>query len=106
MSSCTDLLRLNESRLFKNLKGSLSSNIKETRNILEIRDNVLFVWNAEKSHVLTFNIATVRDELDENSPYQVSATQVITNRPLVLVEEFVECKHKNGMERVVFCNLT
>lgn len=70
MSSCTDLLRLNESRLFKDLKRSLPSNVKETRNILEIRDNVLFVWNAEKSRVLTFN--TARGELDEDSPYQAS----------------------------------
>ncbi|XP_067208028.1 nuclear pore complex protein Nup88 [Linepithema humile] len=70
MSSCTDLLRLNESRVFKDLKASLSSSIKETRNILEIRDNVLFVWNTDKSRVLTFNIATARGELDEDSPYQ------------------------------------
>ncbi|XP_077279874.1 nuclear pore complex protein Nup88 [Temnothorax americanus] len=70
MSSCTDLLRLNEKELFKDIKASLSSSAKETRNILEIRDNVLYVWNADKCCVLTLNVAATRGKLGEDVPYQ------------------------------------
>ncbi|XP_011695209.1 PREDICTED: nuclear pore complex protein Nup88 isoform X1 [Wasmannia auropunctata] len=70
MSSCTDLLRLNEKGLFKDVKVSLSRSAKETRNILEIRDNVLYVWNADKCCVLTLNVAATRGKLDEDIPYQ------------------------------------
>ncbi|KAL6267773.1 hypothetical protein P5V15_000842 [Pogonomyrmex californicus] len=69
--SCTDLLRLNEKRLFKDIKASLSAGTKETRNVLEIRDNVLYVWNADKCCVLTFNVAAIRGKIDEDIPYQV-----------------------------------
>ncbi|XP_071574996.1 nuclear pore complex protein Nup88 [Temnothorax nylanderi] len=70
MSSCTDLLCLNEKGLFKDIKASLSSGAKETRNILEIRDNVLYVWNADKCCVLTLNVAATRGKLGEDIPYQ------------------------------------
>ncbi|XP_024872573.1 nuclear pore complex protein Nup88 [Temnothorax curvispinosus] len=70
MSSCTDLLRLNEKGLFKDIKASLSSGAKETRNILEIRDNVLYVWNADRCCVLTLNVAATRGKLGEDIPYQ------------------------------------
>ncbi|XP_018374219.1 PREDICTED: nuclear pore complex protein Nup88 [Trachymyrmex cornetzi] len=70
MSSCTDLLRLNEKGLFKDIKASLSSGAKETRNILEIRDNVLYVWNADKCCVLTLNVAATRGKIGEDVPYQ------------------------------------
>lgn len=49
---------------------SLSRGAKETRNILEIRDNVLYVWNADKCCVLTLNVAATRGKLDEDIPYQ------------------------------------
>lgn len=70
MSSCTDLLQLNEKRLFKDIRASLSCSAKETRNVLEIRDNVLYVWNADKCCVLTFNVAATRGKLGEDVPYQ------------------------------------
>lgn len=73
-TSCTDLLRLNEKRLFKDIRRSLSSGTKETRNVLEIRDNVLYVWNADKCCVLTLNVAAARGKLGEDLPYQVSDT--------------------------------
>ncbi|EZA58852.1 Nuclear pore complex protein Nup88 [Ooceraea biroi] len=71
MSSCTDLLLLNEKRLFKDIRASLSGGAKETRNVLEIRDNVLYVWNADKCCVLTLNVAAARGKLGEDVPYQL-----------------------------------
>ncbi|XP_012345502.1 nuclear pore complex protein Nup88-like [Apis florea] len=62
MSLYTDPLCLNKHRLFLELKNSLSGNIKDTRNILEIRDNVLYVWNANDSCVMTLNVAASREK--------------------------------------------
>nr|XP_034171113.1 nuclear pore complex protein Nup88 [Osmia lignaria] len=70
MNSCTDPLRLNESRLFQELKNNLSKHIKDTRNILEIRDNVLYVWNAKDFCVMTLNVAATRAKSGEDVPYQ------------------------------------
>ncbi|XP_050445936.1 nuclear pore complex protein Nup88 [Cataglyphis hispanica] len=70
MSSCTDLLRLNEKRLFKDIRASLPCGAKETRNVLEVRDNVLYAWNAKNHCVHTFNVAATRGKLDEDVPYQ------------------------------------
>jgi hypothetical protein len=72
MSSCTDLLRLNEKPIFKDIRANLSSGTKETRNVLEIRDNVLYVWNADRCCVLTLNIAAARGKLGEDVPHQVN----------------------------------
>lgn len=76
MTSCTDKYNLNEKRLFKDVKASLAcgaAGVKETRNVLEIRENVLYVChqNADECRVLTFNVAAVRDKPDEDVPYQV-----------------------------------
>lgn len=71
MSSCTDPLHLNDKRLFKELKRSLSGNAKETQNILEIRDDVLYVWNADKCCVQTLNVGATRGKFDEDVTYQV-----------------------------------
>ncbi|XP_076640324.1 nuclear pore complex protein Nup88 isoform X1 [Colletes latitarsis] len=70
MSMYTDPLRLNEHRLFQELKHSLPSNIKDTRNILEIRDNVLYVWNAKDFCVVTLNVAATYGKIGEDVPYQ------------------------------------
>ncbi|XP_014468354.1 PREDICTED: nuclear pore complex protein Nup88 [Dinoponera quadriceps] len=70
MSSCTDLLRLNDYRLFRDVKPSLPKGVKETRNILEIRDNVLYAWNADKRCVLMLNLAATRGEPGEDVLYQ------------------------------------
>ncbi|KAG7196705.1 hypothetical protein KM043_016035 [Ampulex compressa] len=73
MSSCTDPLHFNEKLVFKELKETLSRKqdiTKETQNILEIRDNVLYVWNAEKCCILTLNVAATRGKLGEDVGYQ------------------------------------
>ncbi|XP_051154402.1 nuclear pore complex protein Nup88 isoform X1 [Leptopilina boulardi] len=70
MSSCTDLLHLNDKRLFQELKKSLPKGAKETRNIIEIRDDILYVWNADTCCILTLDIAATREKLHEDVPYQ------------------------------------
>lgn len=79
MSLYTDPLCLNKHHLFQELKNGLSGNIKDTRNILEIRDNVLYVWNANDSCVMTLNVAASRGKEDEDVLYQVSQQRSIHN---------------------------
>lgn len=75
MNSYTDPLRLNEERLFVDLMESLPKNIKDTKNILEIRDNMLYVWNPKEFCVMALNVATARGKKDV--PYQVSQQHLI-----------------------------
>ncbi|KAK0089932.1 hypothetical protein PV325_004684 [Microctonus aethiopoides] len=70
MQSCTDPLRLNDHNLFKELKCGLSKSEKDTRNILEIRDDILYVWNPENFCILTLNIAATRGKPAQSVPYQ------------------------------------
>lgn len=72
MNSCTDLLELNTHKLFKELKSSFSKSEKESRNILEVRDDILYVWNADKCCVFTLNVAAIRSQRSTDIPYQVS----------------------------------
>ena len=76
MSSYTDPLHLNEERLFLDLMDSLPKDIKDTRNVLEIRDNVLYVWNAKEYCVMTLNVTATRGE-NKDVPYQVSQQYLI-----------------------------
>ncbi|XP_031828609.1 nuclear pore complex protein Nup88 [Nomia melanderi] len=70
MSAYTDPLHLNERTLFRELKNNLAKNIKDTRNILEIRDNVLYVWDAKEFCVVTLNVAVTCGKNDEDVGYQ------------------------------------
>lgn len=102
MSSCTDLLRLNDKRLFQDIKASLSSGAKETRNVLEIRDNVLYVWDADKCCVRTLNVSAARGKLGEDVPYQVSTVSTIAYLRLWssnVDDIFVEHKYESGIEQ-------
>lgn len=73
MTSCTDPLGLNDHKLFKELCSSLPKDLgKNTRNILEIRENILYVWHAEKSCILTLDVNATRNNT-EDAVYQVSS---------------------------------
>ncbi|XP_058806614.1 nuclear pore complex protein Nup88 [Phymastichus coffea] len=69
MTSCTDPLGLNEKKLFQDFKNNLPKLTKETTNILKIRDDILYLWHAEKCCILTLDIAAVRAK-KEDVPYQ------------------------------------
>lgn len=71
MDSCTDTLCLNDNRLFKKLKASLPSDGKETQNIIEIRDDILYAWNADESCILTLNVGAMRGNIGGDVSYQV-----------------------------------
>ncbi|KAI4481735.1 hypothetical protein M0804_009256 [Polistes exclamans] len=54
----------------RELKRNLSGNTNETHNILEIRDDVLYVWNADKCCIQTLNVGATRGKFDEDITYQ------------------------------------
>ena len=71
MSSCTDPLGLNDTKLFKDLKACLPKITNNTKNIIEIRDDILYVWNADTCCILTLNVTAVRGR-KKDVAYQVS----------------------------------
>lgn len=52
---------------------------KETRNIIEIRDDILYVWNADTYSILILDIAATREKTNEDIPYQVNYCFIIYN---------------------------
>lgn len=95
MSLYTDPLCLNKHNLFLELKNGLSGNIKDTRNILEIRDNVLYVWNANDSCVMTLNVAASREK-DGDVLYQVSQQRSIHNQIIRFIDNLIGGEKKNN----------
>lgn len=88
MNSYTDPLRLNEERLFVDLVESLPKNIKDTRNILEIRDNMLYVWNPKEFCVMALNVAAARGK--NYVPYQVSQQHLIQRQIAWFLQKWIE----------------
>nr|CAD7423493.1 unnamed protein product [Timema monikensis] len=58
MEISTDHLGLSEHNLFHNLSKQVSQLSPKTRNVLECKADVLFVWSFEESCLLTLNIKT------------------------------------------------
>lgn len=71
MDSCTDTLRLNDKKFFKVIKDSVPKDGKETQNIFEIRDDILYAWNANESCILTLNLGATRGKTGDDVIYQV-----------------------------------
>lgn len=69
MASCTDRLKLNDHELFKLLKNDMPKSDKETRNIIEIRDDILYAWNTDKCCLF---VLILGDNFNPSAPYQVS----------------------------------
>lgn len=72
MSSTTDYLRLNEQKIFRNIRESLPKGIVKTQNLLTVRDDVLFVWNCQDSCILTLNVKAAKSREGDSVSYQVS----------------------------------
>ncbi|XP_046589711.1 nuclear pore complex protein Nup88 [Neodiprion lecontei] len=78
MESSTDTLRLNDTKLFKVIKETVPGDGTETLNIIEIRDNVLYVWNSNDSCILTLNVGAARGKTGDEIVYQ---TLLLTDPP-------------------------
>ncbi|XP_014296853.1 nuclear pore complex protein Nup88 [Microplitis demolitor] len=76
MASCTDRLKLNDHELFKLLKNDMPKSDKETRNIIEIRDDILYAWNTDKCCLF---VLILGDNFNPSAPYQ---TLQLTDPPI------------------------
>ncbi|XP_078032755.1 nuclear pore complex protein Nup88-like isoform X2 [Augochlora pura] len=70
MSAYTDPLQLNEIPVFRQLKNNMPKNVKDTRNIIEIRDNVIYAWDAMEFSLLTLNLGVYRNKNAKITGYQ------------------------------------
>lgn len=55
MSVCSDTFDFNNLKMFEVLRDCLPDNKNSTQNILEIKDDVLFVWNSKNCCLLSIN---------------------------------------------------
>lgn len=68
----TDYLRLSEHKIFKNVRETLPKTLKNSSNLLTIKDGVLFTWDFANNCVLTLNIKAARSRDGDNVTHQVS----------------------------------
>ncbi|CAG9861223.1 unnamed protein product [Phyllotreta striolata] len=68
--SSTDYLRLNNHKIFKELRESLPKNINKTMNLVVVHDNVLFSWDFQNNCVLTLNLKAARGKQGDNVIHQ------------------------------------
>lgn len=72
MVSRTYEMKLSNHKIFKDLSASLKENpTGKLRNLLEFRDDVLYVWNSIENCLMSLNLKHL-EENDEETPYQVS----------------------------------
>lgn len=63
----TDRLGLNDSQLFAQIELN-SKKFRGLRDILEYKNDTLYIWNDNTSEILTL---VIQDKIDRNSPFQV-----------------------------------
>lgn len=73
MTSRANIFNLNEHKMFELIRKGLPEGITKTQNIIDCKDDVLFVWNSAENCILTLNIKTY--EIEENVEYQVCTRQ-------------------------------
>lgn len=68
----TDYLRLNELKIFKNVRNSLPKGLTKSTNLLTVKDGVLYTWDFANNCVLTLNVKAARSREGDNVSHQVS----------------------------------
>ncbi|XP_072381629.1 nuclear pore complex protein Nup88 [Diabrotica undecimpunctata] len=68
--SSTDYLRLNEFKIFKELRESLPKTCTKTQNLITVHDNVLFTWDFQNHCVLSLNLKAARGKEGDNVIHQ------------------------------------
>lgn len=67
----TDCLGLSERKLFQILREHLPSLKPKTRNIIQCKEDLLFVWNSKDTCLLTVNVKTPNDDRVDILTHQV-----------------------------------
>ncbi|XP_077286463.1 nuclear pore complex protein Nup88 [Arctopsyche grandis] len=77
MAGHDTLFILEQHKIFKAFEDSLVENSLKTQNIIDCRDDILYLWHSSEACLLTLNIKTL--EIDENVNYQrLVGTESIT----------------------------
>lgn len=71
MAGGTDRLELSERKLFQIVREHLPSLDPKTRNIIQCKEDILFVWNSKDSCLLTLNVKTSRNNHAAEPTHQV-----------------------------------
>ncbi|XP_053691152.1 nuclear pore complex protein Nup88 [Sabethes cyaneus] len=69
-SSSTDSFGFNGLKIFEVARDCLPDERKKTQNLLETKDDMLFVWNSKNCSVLTLNWRAANAKRDEQAKYQ------------------------------------
>lgn len=71
MDSALLEVKLTGHKLFKDLKQNIGEDLPgKLRNLLELKDDVLYVWNCVENCLLSLNLKHLEEHGDE-TPYQV-----------------------------------
>lgn len=63
--------KLPNHKIFNDLKDSLGENPSgKLRNLIELKDDVFYVWNCKENCLLSLNVKNLEESGDE-TPYQV-----------------------------------
>lgn len=69
----TDCFKFNEQKIFAALRQVIAPlQASETQNLIECKDDMLFVWNSVDCNVMCFNWRAANARHDESIKYQVS----------------------------------
>ncbi len=69
----TDCFKFNEQKIFAALRQTISTvQVSETQNVVECKDDMIFVWNAVDCNVMCFNWRAATARNDDTIKYQVS----------------------------------
>lgn len=64
--------KLPNHKIFKDLKECMSENPSgKLRNLIELKDDVFYVWNTKENCLLSLNLKHLEEHGDE-TPYQVN----------------------------------
>lgn len=69
----TDCFKFNEQKIFAALRQTISPvQLSETQNIIECKDDMIFVWNSVDCNVMCFNWRAANARNDDSIKYQVN----------------------------------
>lgn len=74
-TASTDSFGFNGMKLFEVARDCLPDDRKRTQNLVETKDDMLFVWNSKNCCVLTLNWRAANVKKEEQQKYQVGAME-------------------------------
>lgn len=101
-STCTDTFNFSQHKLFKTIKDILPVERENTQNLLDCKDDILFVWNSKDCSLLSLNWRAAKVKGLDTIKYQTLTPAAVQNFTVnkVLVSngaQFVAISGKRGV---------